>query len=248
MIKARQGATMSSFYEVQPAHYKIQIHDGHKWSLPAVRCPTCGFIWSGTALSLPCVDLSRHPDAEKLATPRVEEDVNEFIRLREAIRPLVPKGLNLEPGTALGPAVGPATGTGFGALTMGFPWMLLARPEGVAFLKAEGLRGIEAGPTDFEFQGTPEPVMELQIEPFGKVHPDCLPPVRRSPCPTCGRTGISLPQPLLVDPASLPEDRDIFRLADYDQVIAVTARFVEAASRLGSHDLAFVELSGPALH
>lgn len=239
---------MSSFYGVQPACYKIEVHDSRRWSLPAVRCPTCGLIWSGTALSLPCVDLLQHPVAAKLATPRVEEDFNEFIRLREAIRPLVPKGLNLEPGTALGPAVGPAKGTEFGDLTMGFPWMMLARPKGMEFLKAAGLRGIEAGPTDFEFEGHSQRVFELQIEPFGRVHPDCLPPDRHPPCPTCGRTGLPLPQPLLLDRASLPDDRDIFRLADYDQVIVVTECFVEVAKRLGSHDLGFTELTGPVMH
>lgn len=231
------------FYEVRPTHYKVSIQDGRRWGLPGVHCPTCAATWTSVGLSWPSIDLSAHPDAAKL-TPRLEKDFNEFIRLREAVRPLVPSGVELKPGTDFGPAIGPAKGTKFGALTMGFPWMMLARPEGVAFLKAEGVRGVKAAFTELKFKGKPQEILELQIEPFGRVHPDCLPPNPPRPCATCGRRGLVLPDPILLDLASLPTDRDIFRLTDFGQVIVVTDRFVEAAKRLGCDDLAFVELPG----
>ena len=232
------------FYEVKPARYTIDIREQHKWGLPGVHCPTCGAIWSAGSLSLPCVDLSGHPDAKKLSKAYLEEDFNEFIRLREAVRPLVPEGVELKPGTTFGPATGPAKGTTFGGLTMGFPWMMLARPEGIAALEAEGIRGLQAGPTEYRFRGNPPKVLELQILPFGRAHLDCLPPDRQPPCSTCGRTSIPVPQPVILDVASLPTDRDIFRLADFGPQIVSTERFVEAARRLGFDDLSFNELAG----
>ena len=232
------------FYWVRPVRYKITIQEDYRWTLPGVHCPSCGARWSAGALSLPCVDLSGHPDAATLAKPHLEEDFNEFLRLRESVRSLAPKGIELKPGTKFGPAIGPARGTDFGAITMGFPWMMLVRPEGLALLEAEGLRGLRAGPTEFGFHDKPQHVLELQIEPQGRVHPDCLPEERRPPCSTCGRTGLALPQPLLLALASLPSDRDVFRLADFSQVIAVTERFVEVARKLGcDKELAFVELA-----
>lgn len=233
-----------AFYGVEPTRYRINIHEGHTWGLPGVHCPACDAIWSSGALALPCVDLSSLPEAVDLAEPRLEEDFNKFLRLREAIRPLVPKEVKiLHPGTEFGPAIGPASGTRFGPLTMGFPWMMLGRPEGVTFLEAEGIRGVKAGPTNYRFRSKPQEVLELQIEPYGQAHPDCLPPARSPPCSTCGRLGLVLPNPLILEKASLPADRDIFRLVDFEQVIIVTDRFVEAVKRLGCDDLTFKELS-----
>ena len=63
-------------------------------------------------------------------------------------------------------------------------------------------------------------------------------------CEKCGRLGVSVPKPLVLDVASLPMDRDIFRLEDFSTFIVVTERFVEASTRLEIEDLAFVELVG----
>jgi uncharacterized double-CXXCG motif protein len=125
---------------------------------------------------------------------------------------------------------------------MEFPWMVLARPEGVAFLKAEGIRGLKAGLTASRFKGKQQEILELQIEPFGRAHRDCLPAELTPTCSTCGRRGLPLPKALILDLASLPMDRDIFRLADFSTAVVATERFVEAVKRLGCKDLAFVEL------
>ena len=233
------------FYEVDQKNdqYRIGIHMGHRWGLPGIQCPVCGSAWSTAGLAFPCVDLSGHPDAAKLATPRLEKDFDEFIRLRESVRPLVSAGMELIAGTDFGPAIGPAEGSHFGVLTMGFPWMMLARPEGVTAMQAEGVRGLIAGPTAFTWRRDPQHVLELQIEPHGHVHPDCLPPDLKR-CGKCGWSSAPVPKPLVLDLASLPIDRDIFRLADFHTVIVVTERFVEACTRLGIEDLAFTELAG----
>lgn len=231
------------FYEVDANRYRIDIHDEHKWGLPGVHCPACGAIWSTVGPSWPCVDLSKLPEAKKLEEPYLEENFDEFLRLREAVRPFVPPGVELKPGTKFGPAIGPASGRKIGALTMGFPWMMLGRPEGVAFLQEEGLRGVKAGPTEYRWKRHPQQVLEFQIEPHSRVHPDCLPPDPPPRCETCGRRPISRPRPLILDLASLPTDLDIFRLADFMTAIVVTERFVEAVQRLGCEDIKFTELA-----
>jgi len=230
-------------YEVQPVRYTLRIQDEHKWGLPGIHCDACGATWSAVSLSWPCVDLSGHPDEATLATPHLEEDYNEFLRLRESLLPLVPPGTELKPGTNFGPATGPAEGTTFGVLTMGFPWMMLARPEGLAAMQAEGVRGLKAGLAEFQFKDGSQQVLELQIEPCGHVHADCLPSDRPAPCSACGRRGLPLPEPLMLDLRSLPADRDLFRLADFSQVIVATESFAEAIKRLGCQDLAFLELA-----
>ena len=143
--------------------------------LPGIRCPACGVVWSVAGLAFPCVDLSGHRDAATLEKAYLEEDFDEFIRLRESVRPLAPDGVQLKPGTEFGPATGRAQGRHFGAVTMGFPWMILARPEGVASMLAEGVRGLVAAPTAFKFSRDPQHVLELQVEPMARFTPPaCL--------------------------------------------------------------------------
>ncbi|ADO74063.1 double-CXXCG motif protein [Stigmatella aurantiaca] len=94
-----------------------------KWTRPGVKCPMCGATWAEAGVSYPCVDLSNHPQAAKLTQPRAEP-IEEFERLRECVRPLLPAGALLPPGTSLGPSVGTAQGE-FGAFFFEQPWILL---------------------------------------------------------------------------------------------------------------------------
>jgi uncharacterized double-CXXCG motif protein len=82
---------------------------GHKWGLPGVHCPECKATWATTGNAYPSVDLSHLPAQEqKKYLPRVEEDMTEFERLCEQVRPLVPPGVPLRPGTEFGPMNGSA--------------------------------------------------------------------------------------------------------------------------------------------
>jgi uncharacterized double-CXXCG motif protein len=94
----------------------------------------------------------------------------------------------------------------------------------------------------FRQRDAPE-LMDLQLELRGRFHPDCLPPHLALPCPTCGREeGYRLPQPVLLAAASLPEDLDVFRLADWSGLILANERLVEAVARLGLEGVVFQEL------
>jgi uncharacterized double-CXXCG motif protein len=93
------------------------------------------------------------------------------------------------------------------------------------------------------FRGkNPPELLELQLELHGRLHPSCLPPGRKPPCPTCGNDPYKLPNPIVLDAASLPEHVDVFRMADAWTVILVTERFVDAVKRLELDGVAFREL------
>lgn len=216
--------------------------DEHKWGLPGVHCPVCHAIWSDGSDAYPSVDLSDLPEREKYSA-RLEEDYAEFERLREQVRPHVPQGVQLGPGTKFGPLVGAARGT-FGPLCLHNPWTLLIRPEPLQSLLAEGLRGLKGCRTQLRFrQKNPPELLELEVPPHGRVHPDCLPPDRPPPCARCGRLGWKLPEDPILDKATLPESMDLIRLEDFKTMLVATERFVGTVQRLGyEQDLVFREL------
>jgi uncharacterized double-CXXCG motif protein len=214
---------------------------GHKWGLPGVHCPVCDATWAATGDAYPSVDLSQLPAQEqKKYLPRVEEDYAEFERLREQVRPLVPPGVPLLPGTKFGPMNGSAQGE-FGPLVLVHAWELLMRREPLERLQAEGLRGLKGCRTELRFRKkNPPELLEMELLPRGAFHPDCL-PEHPLPCPKCGRRGLKRPGAPILDAATLPQDLDLFRFAG--TMIIGTENFVETVRRLGyEQDLAFREL------
>jgi hypothetical protein len=85
-------------------------------------------------------------------------------------------------------------------------------------------------------------LLELEMEPHGSLHPDCLPPGGRTPCETCGGYDSGLSKPPLLDKASLTEHPDIFRLRDHYGLIVITERFADTLRRLGFEEYALREL------
>jgi uncharacterized double-CXXCG motif protein len=189
------------------------------------------------------VDLSSLPAQEqKKYSARLEEDYAEFERLREQVRPLVPPGVHLIPGTDFGPMNGSAQGE-FGPLVLVNPWELLMSPEPLQRLQAEGVRGLKGVRTQLRFRKkNPPELLEMELLPVGDFHPDCL-SERPPPCPRCGRNRRERPEEPILDAATLPQDLDLFRLAGFKTMIIGTKRFVEAVQRLGyEQDIAFREL------
>lgn len=230
--------------ELSRLRFTGEYNASHKWNLPGVHCPLCDASWGDNSEAYPCVDLSSL-DERAAFSARLEEDSAEFERLREWVRPLVPPGSPLRPGTALGPLVGSARGS-FGQLVMQYDSTLLVRREALEQLQAEGLRGLKGCRAELRFRQKNAPeLLELQLEPRGLLHPACLPPDREPPCAKCGRRGLTRPEEPILDAASLPSDRDVFRLADMGTLIAATERFVDTVRRLGFEEVRFQEL--PAL-
>jgi uncharacterized double-CXXCG motif protein len=123
------------------------------------------------------------------------------------------------------------------------PWWLLIQREALEKLQAEGLRGLKGCRTELRFRQRASPeLLELEILPVGRLHPDCLPPSRQPPCSRCGRDGLSLPEVRLLDAATLPSHLDLFRLEDFSTEIICTERFVDTCQRLRLDGVSFQPL------
>ncbi len=220
--------------------YGGEVHGAHKWSLPGARCHTCGATWGSAGHNYPYVDLSQLPERREFEKAR-PEPFSEFDRLRMLVRPLTPPNAVLPPGTGFGPLVG----TAFGKLPT-FAWiieLLLVHREALERLQSEGLRGLRACPTALRFrQKNPPELLELQVEPHGRLHRDCIPPDVPPPCATCGRYGFRRPDEPILDLSSLPTDLDLFRVGNFATMVIGTERFMEAVRRLELDGITFREL------
>lgn len=237
---------MTRYFELREnraatARYAGDLNARRRWLLPGARCSTCGATWSASGHQYPAVDLSQLPERGELEKPR-PEPFPEFARLRERVRPLAPPDARLPPGTGFGPLVGTAHGD-LGPLTWQGDYLLLLRRDTLERLRAEGIRGLLGCPTELRWrQQHPPELLELQIEPHGRLHPDCLPPDLPPPCATCGRLGLRLPELPILEAASLPANLDLFRIGNFATVIVGTEQFMDAARRLELDGITFREL------
>lgn len=227
--------------EAATAAFSGSFNAAHKWSLPGVKCSACGTTWSSWGNHYPLVDLSHLPERVAFEKARPEQ-FTEFSRLRELVRPLAPPDAELPPGAAFGPLVGTASGE-FGPFTWQGTSLLLVRRDAMDRLQAEGVRGLLGGQTELRFRKKESPeLLDLQLEPRGLLHPDCIPSDASPPCPTCGRHAFARPNDPILAAASLPADVDVFRLANFATMIIGTDRFVDAVRRLGLEGIACREL------
>ena len=237
---------MSRFYwllenESEMSAYRGSFDASHKWYLPGVRCPGCNTTWASSGHQYPCIDLSLLPEVGEFEEPR-PEPFSEFARLRELVRPLAPPDAWLPPGTSFGPLVGRASGS-FGPFAWDGSWLMLMRRESLEDLQAEGVKGLRGCRTELHFrQKNPPEMLELQIEPHGRLHPDCIPPEVPPPCATCGRFALSRPDEPILDAASLPTDRDLFRVGNFATMVIGTERFMDAVLRLDLDGITYREL------
>jgi len=224
--------------EDRAAGYTGSVDAPHKWGLPGVRdCPGCGATWS-SILSYPSADLTSVAALADFEKARAEP-IEEYERLRELVRPLLPSGAVLKPGTTFGPAIGTAQGR-IGSFTMSWLGDLRVRREALEKLQAEGVRGLKGCRMQVRFRQRNAPeLFELEQFPVCRLHPDCLPPGHEPPCPRCGRPSVDKPKDLLLDARTLPSDLDLFRSTDYS-IELCTQRFVEAYQRLGLDGLVFL--------
>ncbi|PTL76695.1 double-CXXCG motif protein [Vitiosangium sp. GDMCC 1.1324] len=216
------------------------IDGSYKWSLPGIICPTCKAIWGGGGYMYPSVDLTPVTSLANFEKARAEP-IEEYERMRELVRPLMPPGAVLCPGTQFGPFTGRGQGR-FGSFVTPVPWILMVRREALEKLQAEGLRGLKGCPTFLRFRQRNSPeLLELEILPVGDLHPDCL-PRRPPPCARCGRDGVSLPDAPVLHTPTMPEHLDLFRLDNFPGLLVCTERFANACQRLGLDGITFQPL------
>jgi len=218
------------------------VNGAPKWGLPGVdTCPACKATWADISKAYPSVDLTSVAALADFAEARAAS-LEEYERMRELVRPLLPPGAVVEPGSSFGPLVGKAQGR-FGHFVSNYSQLLLVRREALEKLQAEGLRGLKGCRMEVRFRQRNSPeLLELEILPVGRLHPRCLPPNREPPCPRCGREEISLPTQPVLDAATLPADLDLFRLRDISTLVICTERFAEACQRLGLDGIVFLPL------
>ncbi|AGC48949.1 hypothetical protein MYSTI_07677 [Myxococcus stipitatus DSM 14675] len=237
---------MSRFFWVNEDRASAEKHGGEVdgWrplALPGVNCHTCGATWSDVGHDYPSVDLTQLPERRELERAR-PEPFPEFARLREAVRPLTPPQAQLPPGTGFGPLVGRAWGE-FGPIAWAGGLTILMRRDGLEHLQAEGVRGLKGFRTELRFRQKPPPdLLELELEPRGRLHPDCIPPDVPPPCPICGRHGFMRPEAPILEAASLPQEVDLFRVGDFATMVIATERCREAVRSLGLDGFTFQEL------
>jgi uncharacterized double-CXXCG motif protein len=231
-----------SIEEDKSLSYTGFVNAAHKWGLPGVKtCPACKATWADISLVYPSVDLTPVTTLADFAEPGAEP-IEEYERRRELVRPLLPLGAVVEPGSCFGPLVGNAQGR-FGQFVANHATALLVRREALEKLQAEGLRGLKGCRMEVRFRQRNSPeLLELELLPVGRLHPKCLPPDREPPCPRCGRLGLSLPKQPVLDAATLPPHLDLFRLMDLSAVVICTERFAEACQRLGLDGIVFLPL------
>ena len=76
----------------------------------------------------------------------------------------------------------------------------------------------------------------------GWLHASCIPDDALPPCGTCERIDLSRPKEPVLDEASLPRDRDMFRVGNFATMLVGTEQFREAVLRLGMEGIGFREL------
>jgi len=236
------------FYELDrdpSPRYTGNLNASHTWGLPGIEpCPVCDLWVEGrTSAQYPCVDLSGlPPEEQRKLTDSWPVPREEFIRRRELVRPLAPPGAVLKPGARLGPLRG--TGAGyFGQIIMQNAWSLCMRREALERLQESGVHGLRGCPTQVRFRTRHAPELwDIQLESYGQLHPECIPP-REPPCSACGADkGYVLPDRYWLDAASLPTHVDIFRLGEASGLIIASERLVEAVRRLELDGAVFKEL------
>jgi uncharacterized double-CXXCG motif protein len=231
-----------SIEEDKSLGYTGFVNARHKWGLPGIdTCPGCKSTWADISKSYPSVDLTPVAALADFEKARAEP-IEEYERLRELVRPLLPPGAMMDPGSSFGPLVGNAQGR-FGQFVSNYSCLLLVRREALEKLQGEGLRGLKGCRLEVRFRQRNSPeLLELEILPVGRLHRDCLPPTREPPCPRCGWEDITLPKTPVLDAATLPKNLDLFRLEDFPTVIVCTERFVEASQRLSLDGVVFLPL------
>lgn len=222
---------MKIYRVIEPEVVRYEIIASHKWCLPGVICPKCG-TWSNTGIEYPNVDLSGFKEEKSFRKARAV-DLKEFNLMRKSLETYLKDKLLLT-GTDFGPLVGTVTGK-LSDIVFSVPWTLLVNKNVFEILRNEGLRslkGVSAILKSKSKKKTIDKYIEIEIEPYTYLVDRCFPNGKRPmECELCGRRGITVPENIILDKKTIPEDVDIFRGKDLTTYIFVTERFKEVVEK-----------------
>lgn len=229
-------------FEVLPDYPNLgtgRIDATHTWSLPGVFCPHCGETWGNAGLQYPTVDLSHLPGEKTYRQPATVH-WNEFGSLCSSLTSLMEPDALLLPGTQFGPLVG----RGHGRFVADFAWVnlwtLLVTKEAFGWL-ADRVPNLNGTSPDLKFANERPTLLELYLPPRGEL---VLPPPDdgEDPCSLCRREPRSLPDELVIERSSVPDNLHIFRAHNFTTVVLATDRFVKAVADLGLVGLVFKQV------
>lgn len=211
-----------------------------KWELPGVICPVCKCTWGMGSLQYPSVNLTGIPDARRYVEPwPVELEV--FLKMRDEVWKSFPSLPDLTPGTSLGPSVGKPVGKLHG-FVWGVLFATLLEASSLEKLKKTGLLLPASVKAELKFKGNKQEVFEFDLPLRGKLANPVYDGIQLDYCSACGRDSSTLPDEILIDAGSIPNDYDIFRVGNVTTIILVTERFVEAVTRLDIKGAVFEEV------
>lgn len=239
---------MNKVFRVRPnmekwRAYTHAVIDGkHEWYIPNVECPVCGWLQVGSEICYPYISASsltsKHLFNGIKAVSQKESETG-----LEIVKPLLPKGVPAYPGAALDKYRGNHKG---GRLEDFYFYYGLRLVSASAFKKLQDLGILSIGATPAEIRprkkGETVNFVELHVVPRARLAVQKVQKKGQKYCSTCGFDQRSLPAPLTVFKASIPECEDLFQLVDEPGVILATEKFVNGVISLGFSGLEFEEI------
>jgi uncharacterized double-CXXCG motif protein len=224
-------------------HADYSVEARRPWSLPVVKCETCGRIVD-VHLVYPALVLPEGLDPRPYQSgwPVTRQRLAELIApLRKVMGPSLPLG----PGTQFGPLKGTARGK-HGDFTWlgGLP---LISPMALRRLKSTGAAEITIFPTEIiSTSGNPLPHQEIFAARSAKVSPDGFGRAALNPCPECGYIDLEGSDfekwgKYKVQSSSVPTDKDVFAVCEVGTILA-RDQFADAVLRLRLSNITFREV------
>jgi uncharacterized double-CXXCG motif protein len=215
--------------------YNDDLVAKYPWGLPGVHCPVCNQKWATIGVSYPLVNLSGTPLGKQLEKAKnVELEV--FETLRDTIKPYVPAGLPLPPGTDFGTVKGKVKGK-FGDFIWRHLWDPLMRVEAYQKLVSAGLH-LPVTAIPFLQEKVQGQVFQLQIEPHGCLSPRSYIDPDTPICPRCKRDGRKFAKIVMIK-ESIPNHLSMFRIGDFPTMVLVSQDFKEAVEQFGFTNIIF---------
>jgi uncharacterized double-CXXCG motif protein len=213
----------------------------HRFGLPGLACEACGRTWSMTGPSFPEIALPHDVDPQPFLEP-APVSVARMRELTEMVRPLVPAGTALYPGTTLGPAWATASRPKVALdFVFFYSWTLLsASPKGAAALDDCGVTNVRV---ELKGKATLD-LREASLPMFGLLDDMVDRTQTPTPCEVCGYEKLRVPEVLrLALPASAGASAEvpaIFRAANAPTVMLATERFADVVQERSLKGITFI--------
>jgi uncharacterized double-CXXCG motif protein len=216
------------------------IEGDHPWKLPSIKCARCGIVSGEMATIYPWMDLAQLPNRAIYRGNKVcVMSREELGKATDTVRPLLPTGYELPPGTSFGAYRGRHTA----GVLEDFHFYREARfvsRQAFELLQSHGALGV--GATTASIRGRKAAVVdyvELHLVPRATLAVPMVQNADHRYCSECGFDQRSLPEPLVVEKGSIPPDEQIFQLRERPYVKLATAKFVETVKELKLTGLEF---------